>query len=74
MSIPRFEERLRSLCQRKGRPVMHGEIALEVCCSLNRVDIEMAPLLEFGSFRLVTVAELKSLSMSVRVIAYTLVM
>ena len=71
--LPQFEERLRCLCQRKGRPVLHGEIALEVGCSLEQVAREMEKLLEAGGFRRVEESELRSRSMEPRAIAYAVV-
>lgn len=71
--MPKFEERLRSLCHRKGRPVMHGEIALEVGCSLEHVTREMNPLVDSGAYRVVGTDELKARSMESRVLAYALV-
>ena len=71
--LPKFEERLRSLYQRKGRPVFHGEIALEVGCSLEHVAREMETLIDAGKFRLVEADELKARAIEPRVIAYALV-
>lgn len=69
--LPHFEERLRCLCQRKGRPVLHGEIALEVGCSLEQVSREMERLLDAGAYRRVEEAELRARAIEPRVIAYT---
>lgn len=71
--LPHFEERLRCLCHRKGRPVFHGEIALEVGCSLEQVSREMETLLELGAYRRVEEAELRARALSPRVIAYAIV-
>lgn len=71
--LPAFEERLRSLCHRKGRPVYHGEIALEVGCSLEHVSREMETLIDAGKFRLVEADELKARAIEPRVIAYAVV-
>ncbi len=71
--LPQFEERLRSLCQRKGRPVFHGEIALEMGCSLEHVSREMETLVDAGKFRLVAANELKARAIESRVIAYAVV-
>ncbi len=71
--LPKFEERLRSLCQRKGRPVYHGEIAIEVGCSLEHVSREMETLIDAGKFRLVEADELKARAIEPRVIAYAVV-
>ncbi len=71
--LPKFEERLRSLCQRKGRPVMHGEVALEVGCSLEHVTREMEVLIDAGVYRVVGPDELKARALEPRVLAYTLV-
>lgn len=66
--LPHFEERLRCLCQRKDRPVLHGEIALEVGCSLEQVAREMEKLLETGSYRRVEESELRKRAMEPRAI------
>ena len=71
--LPLFEERLRSLCHRKGRPVYHGEIALEMCCSLEHVAREMEALIDSGKYRLCTADELKKRAIEPRVLAYTYV-
>ncbi len=71
--LPQFEERLRCLCHRKGRPVFHGEIALEVGCSLEQVSREMEALLCSGAYRRVEEAELRARSLAPRVIAYAIV-
>lgn len=68
--LPQFEERLRCLCQRKGRPVLHGEIALEVGCSLEQVAREMERLLDTGAYRRVEESELRARALEPRVIAY----
>jgi hypothetical protein len=72
-ALPHFEERLRCLCQRKGRPVLHGEIALEVGCSLEQVTREMERLLDVGAYRRVEESELRARAIEPRVIAYALV-
>jgi len=72
-SLPLFEERLRSLCHRKGRPVYHGEISLEMCCSLEQVAREMETLVDAGKYRLVDADELKKRAIEPRVIAYAAV-
>lgn len=71
--LPKFEERLRSLCLRKGRPVLHGEVALEVGCSLEHVAREMQPLLDSGVYRVVGPDELRTRSLEPRALAYALV-
>ncbi len=71
--LPHFEERLRCLCQRKDRPVLHGEIALEVGCSLEQVAREMERLLDSGVYRRVAVDELRKRSMEPRAVAYVIV-
>lgn len=71
--LPLFEERLRCLCHRKDRPVLHGEIALEVGCSLEQVAREMERLLDSGTYRRVAEAELRKRSMEPRAIAYAIV-
>lgn len=71
--LPHFEERLRCLCQRKDRPVLHGEIALEVGCSLEQVSREMERLLDCGKYRRVEEAELRARAMEPRAIAYALI-
>jgi hypothetical protein len=52
---------------------LHGEIALEVGCSLEQVAREMERLLDSGAYRLVAEAELKKRAMEPRAIAYALV-
>lgn len=71
--LPQFEERLRCLCQRKDRPILHGEIALEVGCSLEQVAREMERLLDAGAYRRVEESELRARALEPRVIAYVLV-
>lgn len=71
--LPHFEERLRCLCQKKDRPVLHGEIALEVGCSLEQVAREMERLLDAGVYRRVDEKELRARCMEPRCIAYALV-
>ncbi len=72
-SLPHFEERVRCLCHRKERPILHGEIALEVGCSLEQVAREMERLLDSGDFRRVEESELRARSMEPRAIAYIVV-
>jgi len=72
--LPLFEERLRSLWQHvKPRPILHGEIALEMCCSLEQVAREMETLVDAGKYRLVDADELKKRAIEPRVIAYAAV-
>ena len=51
----------------------HGEIALEVGCSLEHVAREMETLVDAGKFRLVEADELKARAIEPRVIAYAVV-
>jgi hypothetical protein len=71
--IPHFEERLRCLSLNKDRPVLHGEIALWIGCSLEQVTREMEPLLDSGTFRRVEESELRACCMEPRCVAYKLV-
>jgi len=72
--LPRFEERLRALCQRVApRPVLHGEIAIEVGCSLEQVTRQMEAFLDAGTFRYVSAEELKARALEPRAIAYMLI-
>ena len=73
--LPMFEERLERLCRRVGyeRPVLHGQISIEVGCSLEQVSREMEMLLDAGKVRLVSPEELKARSLESRSIAYLLV-
>lgn len=68
--IPHFRDRLERLVTRVGRPVMSGEIALEIGCSLAHVVREMDDLVEANEYRLVEPDELRTRGMEPRVLAY----
>lgn len=56
--------------QRVGRPVLQGEIALEVGCSLVQVEREMTHLLESGDYARLSIDELKKLGYGSETIAF----
>lgn len=68
--IPNFRERLELLISKLSRPIMSGEIACGIGCSLAHVEREMNELIDAGFYRLATVKELKERFMDCRVIAY----
>jgi len=70
VKIPHFRDRLERLVTRVNRPVMCGEIALEVGCSLAHVEREMNDLIEAGEYRQVEPDELRKRSMEPRALAY----
>ena len=73
--LPKFEECLRRLCRRVGneRPVLAGQISIEVGCSLEHVAREMETLLDAGKVRLVSPEELRERALEPRAIAYLLI-
>jgi hypothetical protein len=70
VKIPHFQDRLEMLFARINRPVMSGEIALEICCSLAQVVREMDDLCAAGFYRQVEPNELKMCGMEPTVLAY----
>lgn len=70
VKIPHFRDRLERLVTRVGRPVLSGEIALEVGCSLAHVEREMDDLIEANEYRRVEPNELRSCGMEPHVLAY----
>lgn len=70
VKIPHFRDRLERLITRVSRPVMSGEISLEVGCSLAQVVREMEDLCATGAYRQVEPDELRKHGMEPRVLAY----
>lgn len=70
VKIPHFRDRLDRLASRLSRPIMSGEISLEVGCSLAHVVREMDDLVEAGAYRQVEPDELRKHGMEPRVLAY----
>lgn len=70
VKIPHFRDRLERLISRVARPVMSGEIALEVGCSLAHVEREMSDLVEVGVYKQVDPDELRKRGMEPRALAY----
>lgn len=70
VKLPKFRERLERLVDRVDRPVMSGEIALEIGVSLAQVEREMEALCEAGAYRVAEVSELRSRGWDPRVLAY----
>jgi hypothetical protein len=70
VKIPHFCDRLERLATRLGRPVMCGEISLEVGCTLAHVEREMDDLIAAGAYRRVEPDELRSRGMEPRALAY----
>jgi hypothetical protein len=70
VKIPHFRDRLERLVSRVARPVMSGEIALEVGCSLAHVVREMDDLVKAGAYRQVEPEELRKHGIEPRVLAY----
>lgn len=70
VKIPHFRDRLERIFARVSRPVMSGEISLEVGCSLAQVAREMEDLCATGEYRQVEPDELRKRGMEPRVIAY----
>lgn len=65
-----FDARVRWLFDTKESYVLHGEIALHLCCSLEQARRQMEPFLQDGTYRLLTQEELISLGKDVSLIAY----
>lgn len=70
VKIPHFRDRLERLVSRVDRPVMSGEISLEIGCSLAHVVREMDDLIDAGVYRQVEPDELRKRGMEPRVLAY----
>jgi hypothetical protein len=70
VKIPHFQARLEPLFARMSRPVMLGEISIEIGCSLAQVEREMNDLCAIGVYRLAEPAELKARGMESRVLAF----
>ncbi len=68
--IPHFLEAVNRLVSRVNRPVLSGEIALEIGCSLAHVEREMNELISNGLYRQIEPEELISRGMSTLVLAY----
>jgi hypothetical protein len=68
--IPHFSQCLERLFSRVNRPVMSGEICLEVGCSIAQVVFEMELLCDSGKYKIVEPEELKKRGMEPRVLAY----
>lgn len=68
--IPHFGKCLDRLFSRVDRPVMSGEICLEIGCSIAQVLYEMESLCESGKYRIVEPEELKRRGMEPTVLAY----
>lgn len=68
--LPKFRDRLEFLAGYLRRPLLHGELALDMCCSLEQVTREMDPLVESRAYRALSVEELVELGMDPRVLAY----
>lgn len=70
VKIPNFRDRLEILISKMSRPIMSGEIACGIGCSLAHVEREMNELVDAGLYKQATAKELKEHSMEYRVIAY----
>lgn len=68
--LPNFKQRLDAYSSRVGRPVLQGEIALEIGCSLAQVEREMEHIVDSGEYVRLSKNELKAIGLGSEVIAF----